>query len=141
MKACTNNCEEICSSSCKPTHVVPRIKSHCLYLVHPAHFALFVSYLVTSYYLCYSITLLLCLTLLLFNIVTTVILLLTLLLCYPSSLSVKHLFNLRASEKDHLGDRSPEKDRRQRPTPRQPVRKPSSESSGSVSQLKIQKPW
>jgi len=37
-------------------------------------------------------------------------------------------------EKDHLGDRSPDKDCRQRPTPRQPVRKPSSESSEESSE-------
>ena len=44
-------------------------------------------------------------------------------------------------EKDRLGDRSPEKDCCYWLTFRQPVRKPSSESSGSVCQLKIQKPW
>ena len=42
-------------------------------------------------------------------------------------------------EKDRLGDWSPEKDCCYWLTFRQPVRKPSSESSGSVSQLKIQK--
>ena len=40
-------------------------------------------------------------------------------------------------EKDHLGDWSPEKDCCLRLTFRQPVRKPSSESSDSLSQLKI----
>ena len=44
-------------------------------------------------------------------------------------------------EKDHLGDWSPEKDCCLRLTFRQPVRKPSSESSDSLSQLKIQKSW
>ena len=44
-------------------------------------------------------------------------------------------------EKDHVGDWSPGKDCCYWLTFRQPVRKPSSESSGSVSQLKIQKPW
>ena len=41
-------------------------------------------------------------------------------------------------EKDHLGDRSPEKDCCLWLTFRQPVQKPSSESSDSLSQLKIQ---
>jgi len=41
-------------------------------------------------------------------------------------------------EKDHPGDRSPEKDCCWRLTFRQPVRKPSSESFESLSQLKIQ---
>ena len=41
-------------------------------------------------------------------------------------------------EKDHLGDRSPENDCGFWLTFRQPVRKPSSESSDSLSQLKIQ---
>ena len=49
--------------------------------------------------------------------------------------------NNTSIEKDHLGDWSPEKDCCYWLTFRQPVRKPSSESSGSVSQLKIQKPW
>ena len=46
-------------------------------------------------------------------------------------------------EKDHLGDWSPEKDCCWWSwlTFRQPLRKTSSESSGSFSQLKIQKPW
>ena len=43
-------------------------------------------------------------------------------------------------EKDHLGDWSPEKDCCLRLF-RQPVRKPSSESTDSLSQLKIQNPW
>ena len=50
-------------------------------------------------------------------------------------------FVIALIEKDHLGDRSPEKDCCCWLTFRQPVLKPSSESSGSVSQLKIQKPW
>ena len=44
-------------------------------------------------------------------------------------------------EKDHLDDWSPEKDCCLRLTFRQPERKPSSESSDGLSQLKIQKPW
>ena len=40
-------------------------------------------------------------------------------------------------EKDHLGDWSPEKDCCLRLMFRQPVQKPSSESSDSLSQLKI----
>ena len=44
-------------------------------------------------------------------------------------------------EKDHLGDQSPEKDFCWQLTFQQPVQKPSSESSDSFSQLKIQKPW
>ena len=43
-------------------------------------------------------------------------------------------------EKDHLGDWSTEKDCCLRLTFRQPVRKPSSESTYSLSQLKIQNP-
>ena len=44
-------------------------------------------------------------------------------------------------EKDHLDEWSPEKDCCLRLTFRQPVRKPSSKSSDSLSQLKIQNPW
>ena len=51
------------------------------------------------------------------------------------------MISITLIEKDHRGDWSPEKDCCLRLTFRQPVQKPSAESSDSLSQLKIKKPW